>query len=197
MANNEMFRLVCLDLPTEPFFQSYSKMIHRYTDLDMVMAYIEFMRQTPVFFIVSDRLAEEALSRLKLHRHVRDVFIFNHSSESLKINLEQHESLAGIFQCEDELDHAVQTRIVFMEKQALPFSVFDQIQRTSKDLANEFNAFLWYQVLFHTLRQMPADERAKDEMLQICSNYYQANPREEQIIQQYRKSSSEDQAIHW
>ncbi|CAF1392104.1 unnamed protein product [Rotaria sp. Silwood1] len=44
---------------------------------------------------------------------------------------------------------------------------------------------------------MPADEQAKEEMLQICSNYYQANPREERIIQEYRESSNEDQAIHW
>ncbi len=163
----------------------------------MAMAFIESMRHAHILFVVSNHLATEALSRLKIHRHVRDVFILNHSSESLKINLDQHESLVGIFHSKDELDYAVQTRIVSMEKQALPFSVFDQTQRTSKDLANEFNTFLWHQVLFHTLRQMPADEQAKEEMLKICSNYYQANPREEQIIQGYRESSNEDQAIHW
>ena len=115
----------------------------------------------------------------------------------MEINPDEHESLVEIFHSEDELEHAVQTKIVSMEKQALPFSVFDQTQRTSKDLAKEPNNFLWYQVLFHTLRQMPADTQAKEDMLQICSNYYQIDPREKPIIEEYRESSNEDQAIHW
>ena len=192
-----MYRVVCLDLPSESLFQSYSRLIDRYTDLNMAMTFIKSMRHVPIFFVVSNHLAKEALSQLKLYRHVRDVFILNYSSEALKINFDQYESLVGIFNSENELDHAVQTKIVSIEKQALPFSVFDQTQRTSQDLTKEFNTFLWYQVLFHTLKQMPADEQAKEEMLQICSNYYQANPREEQLIQEYRQSSNEDQAIHW
>lgn len=197
MNNDGMFRLVCLDLPSESIFQSYSKMTDRYMDLNMAIAFIESMRHTHVLFVVSHHLAKEALSRLKVHRHVRDVFILDHSPESLKINLDQYEFSAEMFHSEEEIDHAVQTKIVSMEKQTLPFSVFDQTQRTSKDLAKEFNIFLWYQVLFHTLRRMPADDQAKEDMLQICSNHYQQNSREENIIKEYRKSSSEDQAIHW
>jgi hypothetical protein len=193
MVNHEMYRVVYVDIP----LKSYSKMIDRYTELKMAMSLIESIRHVQIIFVVSNNLANEALIQLKSHRHVRDVFILNNSSECLKIDVNQHESLVGIFNNENELNDAIQTKIVSIEKQVLPFSVFDQTQRTSKDLSNEFNSFLWYQVLFHTLKQMPADEQAKEDMLQICSNYYQDNHREELIIQQYRESSNEDQAIHW
>lgn len=197
MVNDEIFHLVCLDISTESLFEPYSKICTRYTDINMTMKFIESMRHTYILFIVSDHLAKETLIRLKNYRHIRNVFIFNQSAQSLKINVDEYESFVRIFQSKSELEDAVQTQIVSIEKQALPFSVFDQTQRSSQDLAKKFNIFLWYQVLFYTLKQMPTDEQAKEEMLKFCSDYYQSNPREEQIIDDYRKSSNQDQAIHW
>jgi hypothetical protein len=197
MDDNAMCHLVCLDLRTESLFQSYSRIIHRYTDIDVAITFIDSMRHVYILLTVSDHLAKETLTRLKFYRHVRGVFVLNQSSECSEMKCDEHESLVGIFQSESELEHAVQTQIVSIEKQALPFSIFDQMQQSSKDITNKFNIFLWYQVLFHTLKQMPADEQAKEEMLQICSDHYQHNPREERIIQEYRESSNENNAIHW
>ncbi len=61
MASDEMFRLVCLDIPSGSFFQSYSRMIHRYTDLKMAMAFIESMRHVHILFVVSNHLARKNL----------------------------------------------------------------------------------------------------------------------------------------
>ena len=162
MIDDQMYRLVCVDLQSKSSFPSYEEVTQHYKKLDKAMKFIESNRHTHILFVVSDRLGEESLSRLKIYRHVRNVFILNYSLEDLKINPDQHEALVGIFRSEDQLIDAVREKIVTLEKQVLPFSVFDQRQRTSQDLTRGFNTFLWYQVLFYTLRQMPADEQAKE-----------------------------------
>ena len=201
-TRNDDFFLVCLDLSLDSLldrsrFQVWSSIIHRYTNLDEALTFIASIRYKQVLFIVSDHFAIEALARIQTYRHVRDIFIFNRSLKSLQINCDHNETLLELFQSENELHDAVQTRIVLKEKQVVPFSVFDQRQQSTKDLSKEFNVFLWYQVLFHTLQKLPADRQAKEEMLQICSNYYQQDPRQEQIIEEYRQSSTENQAIYW
>ena len=95
------------------------------------------------------------------------------------------------------LVEAVEKRIVTLQKQVFPFSIYDQRQLSTKDLSRESNAFLWYQVLFHVLRQMPADEQAKEEMLQLCSSYRRLSSGEEKVIEDYRQCQRPDQAIYW
>lgn len=194
MDDNAMFYLVYLDLPTELLFEPYSKPTHRYIDIDAAITFIESNRHVHILLVVSDRLAREVLTRMKLYRHIRNVFIFTQSTDSLKIKSDKSDFLIEIFHSDRELEQAVQTQIISIEKQVLPFSVFDETQQSSKDLTEKFNTFLWYQVLFHTLKQLPTDEQAREEMLQICSDYY---PREEQIIQEYRQFANEQNAIHW
>lgn len=197
MTDDQMYRLVCLDLQSKSPFHSYKQVTQYCKNLNKAVKFIESNRHTHILVVVSDRLAEESLSRLETYRHVRHIFIRNYSSEDLEIDPDQHESLVGIFRSEEELTDAVREKIVTLEKQVLPFSVFNQQQHNSQDLTRRFNTFLWYQVLFHTLRQMPANDQAKEEMLKVCSDYYQGDPVKERIIEEYRESSSESQAIHW
>ncbi|CAF0858223.1 unnamed protein product [Adineta steineri] len=199
MNNDETCYLVYVDLPTESLFEPYSRITHRYTDIDIAVTFIKSTRHADILLVVSDRLAKEILSRIKLcrYRHVRNIFILRQSIDASKIKFDKHDYLPEIFETVSELEHAVQTQIISMEKQAFPFSMFDQTQQSSKDVTKKFNTFLWYQVLFHTLKQLPADEQAREEMLQFCSNYYHSNFPEEQIIQEYRLNANEDNAIHW
>ncbi|CAF1209150.1 unnamed protein product [Adineta ricciae] len=197
MDENETFYLVFVDLPTEFSPEPYSKLTRRYSDVDAAMAFIESKRQVHVLLIVADRLAKEIHTRLKLCRHIRSFLVFTRSLSPLTVKFDQHDPIPEIFRSESKLEQAVQAECISLEKQALPFSVFDQMQRSSQDLKSKFNTFLWYQILFHTLKQLPTDEQAKEEMLRFCSDYYQSNPREERIIQQYRKSNNERTAIRW
>ena len=141
MFIDEMIRLVSLDLPPESVCRPYSTLIHRYSDLTEVMVFIESLRHEQILFIVSDRLAEEALSQMKLYRHVRDLFILNCSPKPLKIDLERSRSAVEIFHSENKLHEAVETRVVSMEKNSLCLSP-SSIKRNERAKISTTNSIL-------------------------------------------------------
>lgn len=174
-----------------------TSVLHSFTELESTMAFVKSIQYEQVLLIVSSTFADEMLSRIKNLRIIQDVFIFDCGSSNRRINSDQCNAEVAIFSSQAELFVAVEKKIVVFQKQVFNFSTCDQMQRSTKDLSKESNTFLWHQILFHVLRQMPADEQAKEEMLQVCSSYRQLSPCEENIIQEYRACHQEDKAIHW
>lgn len=203
---NQDFLLVWLDenthdpselLPITSRLRQRTPIIHPFTELESAMTFLKSIQYEQVLLVVSSIFADETLSQVRNLRIVQDVFIFDCNSSDQKINPDQCNAEVVVLNSRAELLAAVKERIVVFQKQVFNFSICDQMQRSTKDLSKESNAFLWYQVLFHVLRQMPADEQAKEEMLQVCSNYRQLSPYEEKIVQEYRDCHREDKAIHW
>ena len=184
-------------LPITSRLRQRTPIIHQFTELKLAMTFLKSIQYEQVLLIVSSTLADETLSRIRNLRIIQDVFIFDCSSSDQRNNPDQSNAEVVVFNSRVDLLAAVEKRIVIFQKQVFNCSICDQMQRSTKDLSKESNAFLWYQVLFHVLRQMPADEQAKEEMLQVCSSYRQLSPFEENIMQEYRECHRQDKAIHW
>ncbi|CAF3585713.1 unnamed protein product [Rotaria socialis] len=79
----------------------------------------------------------------------------------------------------------------------LTFSLFNQKQKSTRDLTKESASFLWHQMLLYVFKQMPHNDRMKNEMLDQCVDHYRNNQTELETIEQFRKSHTHDQAISW
>jgi hypothetical protein len=202
----EDFLLICLDanindssnsLPVLSLVQNLSLSLHLFTEFEPAMKFLSTIQYEQIILIVSGVWASQALSRTCKMRQVQDVLVFCCHPQDLREDLNKYSALVGIFTCQAELIASLEKTIAFIHKQVLTFSIFDQMQRPTKDLSRESNAFLWHQVLFYTLRHMPTDEQAKEEMLEICSSYHRQNVQEQRMIQQYRECQDANQAIFW
>jgi hypothetical protein len=168
-----------------------------FTDLSSALHFIESIRNQQIILIVSEILSRETLSLTRSIRAVQAVFIFCKNSSVDETLLNEYPTFEGIFTRKSELRARIRKTISLVEKQIVAFSMFDQTQKSTRDLSKESNIFLWYQVLFYVLRQMPADKMAKKEMLKMCSSYYRNNKQEQEKIGQYRKTERKDNAIWW
>jgi len=83
------------------------------------------------------------------------------------------------------------------EKQTLAFNIFDQKQKSMKHLSKESASFLWHQMLIYVLKQIPQDSQSKQQMIQLCQDYYQNNKEELKKIENFQKIYRNDQAIQW
>ncbi|CAF0863477.1 unnamed protein product [Adineta steineri] len=84
-----------------------------------------------------------------------------------------------------------------VEKQTLTFSLFDQKQKSLKDLSQESASFLLHQMLIYVLRQMSQDEQSKKQMLDMCRGYYKNNKQELKKIEEFQNTYTRDKAIEW
>ncbi|CAF4606930.1 unnamed protein product [Rotaria sp. Silwood2] len=84
-----------------------------------------------------------------------------------------------------------------IEKLVLAFSLLDHKQKVTKDLSKESASFFWHQMLIDVLKQMPSNEESKEEMLNICRNYYRNNQYELNNIEEFRRNYTRDKAIEW
>ncbi|CAF1447691.1 unnamed protein product [Adineta steineri] len=84
-----------------------------------------------------------------------------------------------------------------VEKQTLTFSLFDQKQKSLKDLSQESASFLLHQMLIYVLKQMSQDKLSKKQMLDMCRDYYKKNKKELKKIEEFQNTYTRDKAIEW
>jgi hypothetical protein len=184
-------------IETQSMFRELNSNVLFFTDVKSAIGLIESDQYEQMILVVSDAFVWTVLPLTRKIRSLQAVFIFGRNPQVGENLLKQYTSIVGIFDSRTDLLKSIQETIPLLEKQLLTFTMFDQTQRLTKDLTKESNAFLWYQVLFYVLRQMPADQQAKDEMLELCRSYYRGNKIELQKIERYRECQSVDQTISW
>jgi hypothetical protein len=167
------------------------------TDHCSAFSLINSIKNQQIILIVSDTLARETLALTRSIRAVQAVFVFGQNVSIDETLLNEYPSFEGIFTKRSELYDRLRKTISLIEKQVITFSMFDQKQKSMQDISKESNVFLWYQVLFYVLRQMPADKMAKKEMLKMCRSYFRHSKKEQENIKQYRKTERKDKAIWW
>jgi tetratricopeptide (TPR) repeat protein len=79
----------------------------------------------------------------------------------------------------------------------LVYNLFDEKQKSTRDLTKESASFLWHQMLINILKQIPQNQTLYDEMLNKCLDYYQTNRYELDQIELFRQNYKREQVIQW
>ncbi len=103
------------------------------------------------------------------------IFIFCTNHQSL---LDEYDQMIEIYTDQKTLLEAIREKMSLFEKQTLAFNIFDQKQNSMKNLSKESASFLWHQMLIYVLKQIPQDSQSKQQMIQLCQDYYQNNKEE-------------------
>ncbi|CAF1663847.1 unnamed protein product, partial [Didymodactylos carnosus] len=92
---------------------------------------------------------------------------------------------------------SIKVRVKRTSKQIIAFNLFDHKQKSTRNLTREPAAFLWFQILVDVLKQLPHNIQAKEQMLDVCKNYYRTNEIELQNIERFRSRYKPEDAISW
>jgi tetratricopeptide (TPR) repeat protein len=204
--NKEDFALVWLDgniddspdsLQKQMRLRNMNNYCQFYTNTQLCLDFMRTVNNEKIFLVVSGVLAHSILPQIHSIRSVASVFIFCANCHDYLSLLDQYPKLVKIFTDENSLIESIPKTIYLASKQTLTFSLFDQKQRPTKDLSKDSASFLWYQLLIDVLKQMPQTDYAKQQMLDICSNYYRANKQVLERIQQFRFMYTPTDAVSW
>jgi tetratricopeptide (TPR) repeat protein len=166
-------------------------------DLEQCVTFIQSREKEKIFLITSGSKASQILSRVSSLRQVDCIFIYCMIKERYEHLINEYSKIIGIYVNLDELSQSIKEQIDLVDKQLQTFSVFDQHQKSTKDLTKESGAFLWFQLFNYVIARLPRNQQAKQQMIDMCKHYYRGNSKELKLIDQFEREYRSDEAILW
>jgi len=202
--NKEDIQLIWLDgnmndssdyLLTQTMLLEFNPAAQFYSNFDRCLDLIKSIKDEQIFLIVSGAFARRILSQIHNHQPLVAIFIFCANRQNHELLMQEFNKIVEIFTDQDSLLKSIREKMNIVEKKPLAFNLFDQKQKTLKDLSKESASFLWHQMLIYVLRQMPQDGQSKNEMLDMCRDYYRNNKHEVKKIKEFEENYNREQAI--
>ncbi|CAF1432599.1 unnamed protein product [Rotaria sordida] len=107
------------------------------------------------------------------------------------------DKIIKIYTDKKSLFKSTYSKMNLIKKGPLTFNLFDEKQKSLKDLSKESASFLWQQMLIYVLKQIPQNEQSKQQMVDFCLDYYKNNKSELEKIKNFKTNYNRDQAIEW
>ncbi|CAF3418300.1 unnamed protein product, partial [Rotaria sp. Silwood2] len=148
------------------------------SDLEQCITFIQSINKEKIFLITSGAKASEILSRVSSFDQIDSIFIFSMEKEQYNYVINDCRKTIGIYMNLDDLCKSIKEQIDLVDRQIQTFSFFDQHQLLTEDLSKESAEFLWFQLFNYVIAQLPRDQQAKQQMIQICKDYYRENTKE-------------------
>ncbi|CAF0898582.1 unnamed protein product [Adineta steineri] len=204
--NKEDIQLIWLDgnmndsddyLLTQSMLVQLNPAVQFYSHFDQCLDFIKSIKNEQIFLIVSGAFAQQILLQTHHYRSLVAIFIFCSNHQRYKPLMKEYNKIIGIFTKQHDLLESIKEKMNLVEKQTLTFSLFDQKQKSMKDLSQESASFLLHQMLMYVLKQMSQDQQSKQQMLDMCRDYYKQNKKELTKIEEFQQTYTRDKAIEW
>ncbi|CAF1597254.1 unnamed protein product [Rotaria magnacalcarata] len=176
-----------------------SNMINCFTNS---LEYIELMKQEKFLIIVSystpmtSDCVREYLAEVNQKRQVDSILILDISNK-LDDSCFASFTKVSLFHDFDKLFAEITKQVELILLQLVAFNLFEQKQRTTKDLTKESASFLWFQVLVDALKKMPKNKNSFKSMLTMCKNYYNTRKKHLDEIAEFERDYKVSDAVKW
>ncbi|CAF2658808.1 unnamed protein product [Rotaria sp. Silwood2] len=139
-----------------------------YGDLERFITFIQKTNKQKIFLVTSGSEASQILPRIYSFRPIDSIFIFCMKKERYEYLLNEYSNIVGIYINLDDLY-----------------------------LSKESAQFLWFQLFNYVIVHPPRNRQAKQQMIQICKEYYRGNTKEVKLVQEFEQNYRSEDAIHW
>ncbi|CAF1685891.1 unnamed protein product [Rotaria magnacalcarata] len=171
--------------------------INVFVHLEKCMEFIKSIKSEKLFLITSGAQAPEILSQVLHLDQVDSVFIFCMVKDRHEHLLTEYNKIIGIYTRFDDLCKSIEEELDNFNKRIETFSCFEKDEQSTKDLSKESAKFLWYQLFNYVIARLPRNQQAKEQMIQLCKDYYHGNKKEMEHIQEFEEKYRSENAINW
>ncbi|CAF1324699.1 unnamed protein product [Rotaria sp. Silwood1] len=182
---------------TKQELRSINDFVIFFTEREECISFIQSIDKEKIFLIVSGSKASEILPRISSNQNIDSIFIFCKKRDRYENLMNEYRKIVGIYINLDDLCESIKDQISLFNKQIQVFSIFDQHQTSTKDLLKESAEFLWFQLFNYVTACLPRNQQAKQQMIQICKDYYRGNITEMKHIQEFEQNYRSEDAIRW
>ena len=110
---------------------------------------------------------------------------------------DEYAKIVGIYARLDDLCESIEEQVDAFDKQLQTISVFQQNQKSTKDLSKQSGEFLWLQAFHHIINRLPKNPKGKQDLIEICRSYYRGNIKELKLIDEFERDYRSEEAIRW
>ncbi|CAF1350606.1 unnamed protein product [Rotaria sordida] len=171
--------------------------VNIFSDLDECIKFIKSVKNEKIFLITSGTQAPEILSQVSDLSQVDSIFIFCMLKDRHEYLLTKYNKIVGIYTEFDDLCKTIEDEFDFFNKRIETFSSFEKGEQSTKDLSKESSTFLWYQIFNYIITRLPRNQQAKEQMIQLCKDYYCRNREEMKNIVEFEQTYRSENAIYW
>ena len=150
-----------------------------------------------VMAIIPGSSGRTLLPQLQRYRHVDSIFIYCQKPENYEPLLQEYSKLVCVCRKLRSLCDGIRYQVSQLQKHEETFISFNQQQRATKNLSNQYREFLLFQLFTYIIKCMPADEKSRDEMLRLCRDYYRNHERNLSLIGDFERNYTATDAIKW
>ncbi|CAF4184468.1 unnamed protein product [Rotaria sordida] len=170
--------------------------VNIFSDLDECVKFIKSIKNETIFLITSGIQAPEILSQVLDLSQVDSIFIFCMLKDRHEYLLTKYNKIVGIYTEFDDLCKTIEDEFDFFNKRIETFSSFEKGEQSTKDLSKESSTFLWYQIFNYIIARLPRNQQAKEQMIQLCKDYYCRNRKEMKNIEEFEQTYRSEYAIY-
>ncbi|CAF4217620.1 unnamed protein product, partial [Rotaria sordida] len=105
----------------------------------------------------------------------------------------EHSKFIGIYTELDNLYSSIQEQIELDDELFPVFSFFDQSEYSTQDLSKQTSNLFWFQLINNIILQLPHNQLAKNEMINLCRQYYQ----DLKMIDEFEHEYRSENVIQW
>jgi tetratricopeptide (TPR) repeat protein len=182
---------------TKQKLRSINDYVVLHTDCDQCVADIQAIKTEKIFLITSGSKAFQLLPHVAHLRQVDSIFIFCFEKDHYQRLTTQFPKIIGIYARLGHLCSSIRHEINLVDKQLQTFNVFDRHQRSIKDLSQQSGEFLWLQLFHYIIIRLPRQQQAKQQMIDVCRQYYRGNSKELEMIDEFERDYHPEDAIRW
>ena len=168
-----------------------------HTELEQCIKSIKSIDKEKIFLITSGSLCSQLLTAIGTYRQLDSVFIFCMKKTRYENLTSEYPNIVGIYTTVDELCASLREQIDLIDQQLQTFSFYNQHQKCIRDLSKESAEFLWFQLFNDVISRLPRNQQAKQQMLDVCRQYYRGNLKQEIFINKFERTYQPEEAIHW
>jgi tetratricopeptide (TPR) repeat protein len=169
--------------------------IQFFSNFDRCFDLIKAIKDEKIFLIVSSTFAQAVLSEVHSYRTLVAIFIFCINHQNYVSLTKEQSKFVEVFTDQDNLLRSIREKMHLIEKHTLPFGLYDPEQKSLKDLPKETATFLLHQMLILVLKELPKDDESKQEVFEMCQNYYKNNQHKIKKIEEFQQNYTSEKAI--
>jgi len=160
--------------------------------------FIKSVTNKKIFVILDVPPSDGFIAALENQNQVDSLIVYSTPEDKNAAN-EQPQNSRIINWCENQetLRNTIIKSREGVEKQAAAFSMYNQKDKATRDLAKESGSFLFFQLFKNVLKTMPKTAEAKTKMVSICRTFYRGNIKELANIEEFDLTYQPTDAIEW
>ncbi|CAF1346520.1 unnamed protein product [Adineta steineri] len=176
--------------------QAIHNWIFDYDNIERIVTDLQQIDFRAKFFLITSKAdASELLLNI---RQLDSIFLFSNDATQDQLFLDRFNKIVNVFSRCNDLVTSVKENIMDVEEHIKIFSFYDQHQRATQDISIEHAKFLWLQLFKDVILHLPKDdEEAKEEMINVCRQYYQKNRQFLKQIDDFQEHYHQGACIYW